>query len=266
MIYYLKRKYDTALSSVPSRYRQFEVLNELKNGNNRRSDNLLKRTRYLFEDDNSTLDEQLNRAKDLFDKGIVQRIVYSGGKSYHCIIELDYNAIDDEEYKAIWHHLNDRFFNSKCDTQCCNANRLTRTPNAMRNDDNHVQVKQQLIADSKRIVILTTETLNLIREKIKENHQKYSHFEPKNSKIDQILNKNKCLDFVCVSSYINTPFPNITGNGGASSKGLFASVCACLKYNDTATLEKVLNKARSEHWSEDELNRVIANANKAIRS
>lgn len=66
-----------------------------------------------------------------------------------------------------------------------------------------------------------------------------------------------CSTFDYVLEYLNTPYPNVKGNGGASRLGLFKSVKACQKYNDQATLEKVLNKARNERWSEKELQAIL---------
>lgn len=71
-----------------------------------------------------------------------------------------------------------------------------------------------------------------------------------------------CSTFEHVKAYLNTPYPQIKGNGGASMYGLFSSICACVKYNDSTTLEKVIAKAKAEHWSDKEIDRIVKKANK----
>lgn len=46
---------------------------------------------------------------------------------------------------------------------------------------------------------------------------------------------------------------------GDSSISLFKAVRCCLKYGDNMTLNTVLQKARSEKWTENELNRMQQN-------
>lgn len=66
-----------------------------------------------------------------------------------------------------------------------------------------------------------------------------------------------------VDYYLSTPFPMMTGNGDSASS-LYTAICVCLANGDDDTLEEVLDKARSEHWSETELNRSLKNARRYL--
>ena len=65
---------------------EFEILNELKDTTNHRDSNCLYHTRFLFEMDKLDLKEQTKLAKEL--QHLLVRVVYSGSKSLHCIIEF----------------------------------------------------------------------------------------------------------------------------------------------------------------------------------
>lgn len=67
-----------------------------------------------------------------------------------------------------------------------------------------------------------------------------------------------------VRHYLDTPYSKITGNGD-SDNSLYRAICVCLSANDENTLEEVLNKARLERWSNNELNRKIEQARRFIR-
>lgn len=69
-----------------------------------------------------------------------------------------------------------------------------------------------------------------------------------------------CSKFDNVIKYLETSFPNVRGNGGASRNGLFSSICACVKYNDEETLNKVIEKAKSEYWTDKEIDQIIDKA------
>lgn len=85
----------------------------------------------------------------------------------------------------------------------------------------------------------------------------FSQFEYRPSKIITGTHNGLCSKFDCVVEYLNTPFNKVKGNGGASRLGLFQSVKVCQKYNDETTLEKVLEKARSEKWTEKEIDAIL---------
>ena len=72
-----------------------------------------------------------------------------------------------------------------------------------------------------------------------------------------------CEGYDTIQYYLNTPYTKVKGNGD-SATSLFKAVRTCMKYNDNVTLEKVLSKARSEHWSEKELEHIQSNMHKYI--
>lgn len=78
----------------------------------------------------------------------------------------------------------------------------------------------------------------------------------------KIIRNCDCSKFEHVKTYLNTPYPNVKGNGGASMNGLFSSICSCVKFNDDKTLNKVIEKAKTEHWTDKEINRIIDKAEK----
>lgn len=78
-------------------------------------------------------------------------------------------------------------------------------------------------------------------------------------------NHADCSKFESVIKYLTTPYPNIRGNGTSASE-FFSAVCSCLKFDDNTTLEKVVDKARREHWSDREINHVIKNSYKYIEN
>jgi hypothetical protein len=66
-----------------------------------------------------------------------------------------------------------------------------------------------------------------------------------------------------VQYYLTTEFPYITGNGDSASS-LYTAIVTCLANDDEATLEEVLEKARSEKWTEKELSRKVKDAKKFL--
>ena len=113
-------------SEYPFESYEFEVLNELKDCRNRTDENCIQHTRFLFEMDSISLDEQLtylNRNKD-----IITRCVFSGSKSLHMIIQFtnDFEQTCKDNYKEIWNILNNLLFDNKCDSACSTSSRLTR--------------------------------------------------------------------------------------------------------------------------------------------
>lgn len=66
-----------------------------------------------------------------------------------------------------------------------------------------------------------------------------------------------------VQYYLNTDFPLIFGNGDSASS-LYTAIVVCLANEDEDTLQLVLDKARSEQWTEKELKRKIDDASKFL--
>jgi hypothetical protein len=119
---------------------QFEVLNPVNTY--KRDDCVLSRRNFIFEMDDTPLEEQKKYLKDLIDKKIVNRWVFSGNKSIHMRITVNRDVNDTQEYKYIWKKLNAEYFDGKADRACANPARLTRRLNGIRvNFDEHNQKK-----------------------------------------------------------------------------------------------------------------------------
>ena len=80
----LTKMYDSAAKDL-----RFEVLNELKNLSSRCDSNCLKHTRFVFECDNTSLEEQKDRACLLMTDKVAVRATFSGSKSIHVIFQFE---------------------------------------------------------------------------------------------------------------------------------------------------------------------------------
>lgn len=144
---------------------QFELINPLFDLASTRSDaNTESRRNFVFECDDISLDEQKTMVKELIEGNIINRAVYSGGKSIHCRITINYEPVDKEEYKYIFHYLNDLYFSNHADKACSNPARLTRKPNGIRINGK----KQLLIYKSDRVL----DVAHLHKSFLKEAHAK----------------------------------------------------------------------------------------------
>ena len=243
-------------SCIPFQSYEFEVLNELKDCRNRTDDNCIQHTRFLFEMDSTSLDEQLtylNRNKD-----IITRCVFSGSKSLHMIIQFtdDFEQTCKDNYKEIWNILNKLLFDSKCDSACSNPSRLTRRPGAIRADTNK---EQKLIINNPEIRVKGN-VLDRIIVNLRQK-QRQKHLFKATRSIIWPTNKDNpglCQNYDVIRHYLNTSYPKLTGNGD-SSISLFKAIRCCIKYNDKVTLRKVINKAVVERWTTKELERMIRN-------
>lgn len=234
---------------------QFEILNELKDLSNHNDSNCLHRTRYLFEFDDRSLEEQIKLITPLLDVGLIKRVTYSGSKSFHIVVETDYDAKDTDEYKAIWKYFEQKYFPG-CDKACANPARLTRCPGAYRFDK---QKTQDLIYESDDIVHIDKHILRDITGQRAYNTVKRMVTKATTPPKTYTKKTNgQCLNYEPVQYFLNKSFPNVTGNGD-SSISLFKALRCCIKYNDVQTQDLILNKARLEHWTETELNRMIKN-------
>jgi len=110
---------------------------------------------FIFECDNSTLKEQIERASFLKNKKILNRIVFSGNKSLHCRITINEDPENIEHYKWLWGKLNDKFFAGVADKACANPSRLTRKPNGVRIKGGKT-VLQKLLFEDDSIVFDST--------------------------------------------------------------------------------------------------------------
>ena len=85
--------------------------------------------------------------------------------------------------------------------------------------------------------------------KVQQQKKVFYDFHNKNN--DRI-----CAQWPDVQHYLLTPYLKITGNGDSDSS-LFKALRLCIKYNDQATLQDVILKAKSEHWTDEQINRKI---------
>ena len=243
-------------SCIPFQSYEFEVLNELKDCRNRTDDNCIQHTRFLFEMDSTSLDEQLtylNRNKD-----IITRCVFSGSKSLHMIIQFtnDFEQTCKDNYKEIWNILNKLLFDSKCDSACSNPSRLTRRPGAIRADTN----KEQKLVYNNPEIRVKGNVLDRIIVSLRQNIRQKHLFKATRSNIWPANKDNPglCQNYDVIRHYLETSYPKLTGNGD-SSISLFKAIRCCIKYNDKVTLRKVINKAVVERWTTKELERMIRN-------
>ena len=243
-------------SCIPFQSYEFEVLNELKDCRNRTDDNCIQHTRFLFEMDSTSLDEQLtylNRNKD-----IITRCVFSGSKSLHMIIQFtnDFEQTCKDNYKEIWNILNKLLFDKKCDNACSNPSRLTRRPGAIRADT----AKEQKLVYNNPEIRVKGNVLDRIIVSLRQKQRQKHIFKATRS---NILPTNKdnpglCQNYDVIRHYLETSYPKLNGNGD-SSISLFKAIRCCIKYNDKVTLKKVINKAVLERWTTKELERMIRN-------
>ena len=243
-------------SCIPFQSYEFEVLNELKDCRNRTDDNCIQHTRFLFEMDSTSLDEQLtylNRNKD-----IITRCVFSGSKSLHMIIQFtdDFEQTCKDNYKEIWNILNKLLFDDKCDSACSNPSRLTRRPGAIRADTN----KEQKLVYNNPEIRVKGNVLDRIIVSLRQKQRQKHLFKATRSNIWPTNKDNPglCQNYDVIRHYLNTSYPKLTGNGD-SSISLFKAIRCCIKYNDKETLKKVINKAVVERWTTKELERMIRN-------
>lgn len=243
-------------SEYPFQSYEFEVLNELKDCVNRRDSNCIQHTRFLFEMDNVPLQEQISYLRR--NKEYITRCVYSGSKSLHIILQFDndWESTCEDNYKEIWHIINQILFDSKCDSACSNPSRLTRRPCAIRED---TKKEQKLIYNQPEIRVkgnVLDRIIVSLRQKQRQKHlfkSTRSNILPTNKD-----NPGLCQNYDVIRHYLETSYPKLNGNGD-SSISLFKAIRCCIKYNDKVTLKKVINKAVLERWTTKEIQRMIEN-------
>ena len=243
-------------SCIPFQSYEFEVLNELKDCVDRRDSNCIQHTRFLFEMDSTSLDEQLtylNRNKD-----IITRCVFSGSKSLHMIIQFtnDFEQTCKDNYKEIWNILNKLLFDKKCDSACSNPSRLTRRPGAIRADT----AKEQKLMYNNPEIRVKGNVLDRIIVSLRQKQRQKHLFKATRSNIclRHKDNPGLCQNYDVIRHYLETCYPKLNGNGD-SSISLFKALRCCIKYNDKQTMTTIINKAVREHWNYKELERMINN-------
>lgn len=108
---------------------------------------------FLFEMDNTLLEEQQAFSLKNFNSKIVNRVVFSGNKSFHNRVTIDEEPESIEHYKFIWNKINENYFLGLADIACKNPSRLTRKPGAVRNDEKtgFKPVEQKLVVSNNTI-------------------------------------------------------------------------------------------------------------------
>lgn len=243
-------------SEIPMKSYEFEVLNELKDCRNRTDDNCIQHTRFLFEMDDVPLQEQISYLRR--NKDYITRCVFSGSKSLHIILQFndDWETTCEDNYKEIWHIINQILFDSKCDNACSNPSRLTRRPGAIRID---TEKEQKLIYNNPEVRVKGN-VLDRIIVSLRQKQRQKPLFKSTRSNIWSTNKDNPgmCLGYDVIQHYLNTSYPKLNGNGD-SSISLFKAIRCCIKYNDKVTLKKVINKAVLERWTTKEISRMIEN-------
>lgn len=88
-------------------------------------------------------------------------------------------------------------------------------------------------------------------------------FKPVNKTIPKKKKKSfkkpNCINMPSVKNYLNTSFNSITGNGNSNNM-LYKAICCCVKNEDEQTLDMVVDKARSESWTDNEIKYKITKA------
>jgi hypothetical protein len=118
--------------------------------------NVLSRRRFLYEIDGMALDDQKSLLEPLLKARVIQRVVYSGNKSLHCVIEEEDEpdaSENDLMYKWVWRYMAfkyfkdyrfkdlslpmkiDNGFQEVVDNRCGHPSRTTRAPYAVRKDE-----------------------------------------------------------------------------------------------------------------------------------
>ena len=243
-------------SCIPFQSYEFEVLNELKDCRNRTDDNCIQHTRFLFEMDNVPLQEQISYLRR--NKEYINRCVYSGSKSLHIVIQFDddWESTCEDNYKEIWHIINQILFDSKCDNACSNPSRLTRRPGAIRADT----TKEQKLVYNNPEIRVKGNVLDRIIVSLRQKQRQKHLFKATRSNIWPTNKDNPglCQNYDVIRHYLETSYPKLNGNGD-SSISLFKAIRCCIKYNDKETIKKVINKAVLERWTTKEISRMIEN-------
>lgn len=67
-----------------------------------------------------------------------------------------------------------------------------------------------------------------------------------------------------VQYYLSTDFPLMKGNGDSASS-FYTAICVCLANGDEETLDLVIDKAKSENWSDREIKHNVSQAKKFLK-
>ena len=118
---------------------EFETVNPIKAGEKRCDDNVASKRNFVFEMDDESLQGQMKYTEKLIKEKVINRCVFSGSKSLHNRVTINFEPESKEEYKWIFAKLNEKYFDGKADKACSNLSRFTRKPNGYRKDKGKVQ-------------------------------------------------------------------------------------------------------------------------------
>lgn len=127
---------------------------------------------FLFECDYATEEEQREMIENCKDK--LYRVVWSGNKSYHCIVRLD-KAVTSTTYKKVWYYLRKYLNFVGADEQCCLPNKYTRVPDQINPKTGNMQT---LYSYDKNIIHLD-DIINDIPKIVEKNKISTDIFEYK---------------------------------------------------------------------------------------
>jgi hypothetical protein len=127
---------DIELEIGPTVWDEFELLNPIikpvgNDGIGASNDNCVSNNNYLFEFDGIPKQEQEQLIKTV--REFINRVVFSGSKSYHCILTIN-DDLNGDSYKWMWNFLNENLFEGLADKACSNPARRTRKPGIIRKD------------------------------------------------------------------------------------------------------------------------------------
>lgn len=86
------------------------------------------KNRFLYEFDDMPMEKQLSIVRKLYEKQILYRATYSGSKSIHMIIVVEDEPDNMDQYKFLWHYMNEQLELNGADNRCSENSRLTRRP------------------------------------------------------------------------------------------------------------------------------------------
>ncbi len=96
---------------------------------------------YLFESDELTIRQQIIQARRLVSLGVINKVVYSGGKSLHmrCTVHEDFQPRGAAERKWLFFHIIESYGIKKIDPVCYNQSRMIRREDVVRPDTGKLQ-------------------------------------------------------------------------------------------------------------------------------
>ena len=257
---------------------QFESLNpidpdkakaDIEAGNSStgcRDDTVASMRNFLFEFDD--LDDRVQRFHTpreklldgdrvyLMSKTIVNRLVFSGSKSFHARVTIDYEPLDTDEYKRIWHYINDTFFEGRADEACSNPSRKTRRPNGFRLDTD----KNQTLEKESDFVFELSKSPAVLEKLYHVDEDKKFLREFAVHRNGGRKGSGTRADAPAVRYFLDTPFPQGVKHGGDAHHSFYCAILSCLGGEDRGTLDRVVAKARFEGWNQREINGSIRDA------